>query len=860
MAAQVTPLRQQYLDIKKKYPNAIVFFRLGDFYETFDEDAEKTAKALDIVLTSRPVAKGVRVPMAGIPYHAVDNYIGRLIDKGFHVAICEQVGEQPEKGLFERDVVRVITPGTLVEPNLLQSEKNNYLACIVTHENNAGLAYVDISTGEFATTQIQDEDLLVILRAELERLAVAELLVSEDWDLPQGFPDNITTIPNWYFEPGRAAEAIKTRFNVSSLDGLGIKELPWATRASGALIKYLQETQKAMDSTQLSFSTYSLSDFMVLDAETRRNLELTETLRDHKLDGSLLGVLDKTQTAGGKRMLRAWVNKPLLNIDAINERLDLVAFFFKNGVLRQDLNAILSKLHDMERLVNRINSGSARPPDLVALREDFEAIPKLLALLKDKDPVLEQVLTKISSFDEEREHLQVAIEDEPPATLANIGIIRPGYSEALDEILNASKHARDWINNLEGLERQRTGIKNLRVGYNKVFGYYIEVSRGQTDQAPEDYIRKQTLVNSERYITPELKEYESLVLNAEAQIHEAELKVWHQLCAEISKSSGRLLETAQAIAHLDCCIALATVAALNDYVRPVLKEEKGIRILEGRHPVVERIRSVNRYIPNDIHFEDGEIIKLITGPNMSGKSTILRQMVLIVLMAQIGSFVPAKEAEIGLVDRVFTRIGAQDAIHQGQSTFMVEMIETANILNNATPRSLLILDEIGRGTSTYDGISIAWAIIEYLHSHPKLKPYTLFATHYHELTDLAELFPGVRNYNVAVTEADGKVIFLHKILPGSADRSYGIHVAQLAGLPAPVITRANQVLKQLEESGERALPKQVESQQQIRLFPENNPLMEDFKGIDLESLSPINALNLLYEWRLKYFSEDRSEK
>ena len=857
MAKQVTPLRQQYLDIKKKYPNAIVFFRLGDFYETFDEDAERTAKALDIVLTSRPVAKGVRVPMAGIPYHAVDNYIGRLIDKGFHVAICEQVGEQPEKGLFERDVVRVITPGTLVEPNLLQSEKNNYLACIVTHEDHAGLAYVDISTGEFATTQIQNEDILVTLRAELERLAVAELLVAEDWQVPAGFPNNITTIPQWYFEPGRASEAIKARFNVSSLDGLGIRDLPWATRASGALIKYLQETQKAMDATQLRFSTYSLNDFMVLDAETRRNLELTETLREHKLDGSLLGVLDKTQTALGKRMLRAWVNKPLLSLEAINKRLDLVEFFFNNGVLRQDLNAILAKLHDLERLVNRVNSGTARPPDLLALRDDFQALPHIIALLKDKHPVLDGILAKAYPFDEQRERLEAAIEDDPPATLANIGIIRPGFSETLDKILDASRHAREWINNLEGHERQRTGIKNLRVGYNKVFGYYIEISRGQVDQAPDDYIRKQTLVNSERYITPELKEYESLVLNAETQIHDAELRVWKDLCDEITSISTQILETAQAIARVDCCVSLASVAALNNYTRPTLREEKGIRVIEGRHPVVERMRSVNRYIPNDLYFEDGEIIKLITGPNMSGKSTILRQLVLIVLMAQIGSFVPAKEAEIGLVDRVFTRIGAQDAIHQGQSTFMVEMIETANILNNATPRSLLILDEIGRGTSTYDGISIAWAIIEYLHSHPRLKPYTLFATHYHELTDLAELFPGVRNYNVAVTEADGKVIFLHKIVPGSADRSYGIHVAQLAGLPAPVITRANQVLKQLEESGERALPKQIaETQQQIRLFPENNPMIEAFKAIDLESLSPIQALNLLYEWRLKYFSDE----
>ena len=856
MSQDITPLRLQYLDIKKQYPDTIVFFRLGDFYETFDDDAKATSEALDIVLTSRPVAKGVRVPMAGIPFHAVDNYIGRLIEKGHHVAICEQVGDQPDKGLFPREVVRVVTPGTVVEPNLLPSGRNNYLACVYTQYKEAGLAYVDVSTGEFAATELTDQDVFVQLRAELKRLSPAEILVSDAVSLPEDIDGNLTVIPNWYFEPGRSQELIKTRFQVSSLEGLGLKSLPLAVRAVGALLKYLQETQKGLSEVQFSFSTYSLNDFMVLDAETRRNLELTETLRDNKPEGSLLGVLDRTKTPMGKRMLRSWVNKPLLDLEQINARLDAVEFFYKNGVLRQNLEPMLAELHDLERIVGRLNNGSARPGDLVALREDLRAIPSLKALLPASEPALQGLINAIGSFDSQLELLEQAITEDPPATTANIGIIQPGFSPELDAILTSSKHAREWIAGLESSERQRTGIKTLKVGFNKVFGYYIEISRGAADQAPENYIRKQTLVNNERFITPELKEYESLVLNAEAQIHEVELRVYKQVCAQLASASPDLLNAARAIASLDCLLSFGSVAALNKYTRPQLNAEKGLKILAGRHPVVERMRSETRYIPNDVVFEDGEIVRLITGPNMSGKSTYLRQVVLIVLMAQIGSFVPADESEIGLVDRVFTRIGAQDAIHQGQSTFMVEMLETANILNNASPRSLLILDEIGRGTSTYDGLSIAWAIVEHLHSHPKLKPLTLFATHYHELTELADLYPGVRNYNVAVAEADGTVVFLHKIVPGGADRSYGIHVAQMAGLPSSVITRANEILKQLEQSSGTTLPAASATQDQLRLFPENNPMIEAYKKLDLETLSPIQALNMLYEWKRKYFSED----
>ena len=649
---------------------------------------------------------------------------------------------------------------------------------------------------------------------------------------------------------------IKTQFRVSNLEGLGLKTYPLAVRATGALLKFLKETQKGLLEIELSFSTYSLSDFMVLDAETRRNLELTETLRDGKTEWSLLGILDRTQTPMGKRLLRSWVNKPLLDIEQINQRLDAVAYFYGHGVERNQIAELLKQLHDLERLVTRLVNGSARPNDLVALREDLGTLPGLIHLLESDQSALIPVLEGWRTYENELDLLERAISDEPPATLNTIGLIREGFSQELDQVVSSSRHAREWINSLESSERQRTGLKTLRVGFNKVFGYYIEISRGLADKAPEEYIRKQTLVNSERFITPELKEYESLVLNAETQIHEIEVKVFQQVVAQLAKSSQELLETARCIARLDCLLSLAEVAALNKFSRPILKQDKGISILAGRHPVVEQLTMRNRYIANDTVFEDGEIIRLITGPNMSGKSTFLRQVVLIVLMAQIGSFVPADQAEIGLVDRVFTRIGAQDAIHQGQSTFMVEMLETANILNNATPRSLLILDEIGRGTSTYDGLSIAWAIIEYLHSHPKLKPFTLFATHYHELTELAELFPGVRNYNVAVTEADEQVIFLHKIVPGAADRSYGIHVAQMAGLPAPVIARANEILKQLEASSGTTLPENKEEKEQLRLFPENNPLMDAFNKLDLESLTPIQALNKLYEWKQAFFPEE----
>ena len=845
----ITPSRQQYLEIKREYPNTILFFRLGDFYDTFDEDAETTARELDIVLTSRPIGKGVRVPLAGIPYHAVENYLARLIEKGYHVAICEQVGDTPIKGLFPRKVVRVVTPGTVTEPGLLPGDANNYLAAVLLDGKLASVAHADITTGEFSVTELP----LEALRAELTRLHPAEIIHPENQSpaaiLSQGESEwHLTPYPAWKFEPGKCEETLLTHFKASTLEGFGIRGHSLSIRSAGAILQYLKETQPDSLSLLASLRSYSINEFMTLDASTRRNLELDETLRGER-KGSLLGTLDHTVTPMGKRLIHQWISQPLLNVDRIKQRQEGVQYFFDNGMKRAEMRSALKPLADLERLVNRVMAGQAQPRDLVAMRETLGRLPQVKEVLGDQ---VSAIGGQWSVCSEELSLLQASIDDDPPATLQNTGIIRPGYSQELDSVIDASKHARDWIANLEAVEREKTGIKTLKVGYNKVFGYYIEISRGAAERAPDNYIRKQTLVNAERFITPEMKEYETLVLNAEDRIREIELRLFKEICLTLSKSTHSLLKTARALADLDVLSALAETAALGGYVKPQVHDGSGLDIREGRHPVVEQSLRGERYIPNDVVFEKGEVVRVITGPNMSGKSTYLRQTALIVLMAQIGSFVPADSASIGLVDRIFTRIGAQDEIHAGQSTFMVEMIEAANILHHATPRSLLILDEIGRGTSTYDGLSIAWGMIEYIHNHPQLRAKTLFATHYHELTQLAELLPGVRNYNVAVSEADGKVVFLHKIIPGGADRSYGIHVAQLAGLPAPVIQRANEIMAELEKTSGRAVKIDPHAAQQALLFPESSPLLDELKGVDVNSLSPIEALNKLFEWQKRF--------
>jgi DNA mismatch repair protein MutS len=859
MDKNVTPVRKQYLEIKQDYPEAILFFRLGDFYETFDEDAELVSRELDIVLTSRNIAKGQRIPMAGIPHHAADNYLSRLIERGYHVAICEQIGEEPVKGLFPREVVRVITPGTLIENELLPGDENNYLMGFVLDGGSIGVAYADVSTGEFAATQVDGADPFSVLLQEIERIQPAEILIPESFEADSFWEGNNTRVPDWRFELYRAIEVLQDRFRVATLDGFGIAGQDGATRAAGMIIDYLLHTQSTALNLLTGITYYSHSDYMHLDGSTRRNLEIMRTIRRGEVSGSLLGVLDKTVTPMGRRLMQQWVGKPLLDRDQITARQDLVSEFLENGVWREEFRASLKVIGDLERLTNRASVGASKPKELVGLRELLDHLTRVEPLLESRQHAgLQDLSRELDLCSDVRKMLEKAITEDPPATLGHVGVIQSGFSEELDRVVDDSREAREWISNLEESERLRTGIKSLKVGYNKVFGYYIEITNTHTDQVPAEYIRKQTLVNAERYITPEMKDYEARVLTAEERIRKMEQQIFKDVCERIGEQAERLLKTAMTIARLDVLSTLGEVAARNDYVRPVLVEEKVIEIREGRHPVVEELLGRHRFITNDTLLEDGEWIRIITGPNMSGKSTYLRQVALMILMAQMGSFVPASYARIGIADRIFTRIGAQDEIHAGQSTFMVEMVETANILHNATDRSLLILDEVGRGTSTYDGVAISWAVVEYIHNHPRLRARTFFATHYHELIRLSEVLPGVRNYNVSVAEEGGEVIFLHKIVPGGADRSYGIHVAELAGLPRPVINRAQEILAQFEASAGSA-KQTMPTAKQMRLFPDETPLLDELEELDLNSLSPLEALNRLYEWQQKYAQPDQSQ-
>ncbi len=855
-----TPMRKQYLEIKKRYPDAVVLFRLGDFYETFDEDAKLVSQVCDIVLTSRPVSRKQRVPMAGVPHHAVDSYIAKLINAGHKVAIVDQVGDEPVKGLMAREVTRVVTPGTVVEPALLDEKRNNYLASLIISDGKAGLAYVDITTGEFATTQLDDGDVIQLVRQELARLQPAECLIPEN-ALRMGQHNgesvtHFTAYEEWRFEIGNARQALLDQFGVATLEGYGCEGLPLAICAAGAIVQYLSESQKAALEQLDSLATYSTKGFMNLDAATRRNLELTQTIRGRKREGSLLGVLDATVTPMGARLLHRWLNQPLLDVERLNRRLDAVQALYEDGPLRAELTSLLKGLRDLERLSNRVVQGAAGPRDLISLRQGLEVVPRTNEVLggaAESEPVLAELVTRMDPCEEVAELIGQAIAEDAAASLGTGGVIAPGFSAELDSITTAAREAKQWVAGLEKRERQRAGIKPLKVGYNKVFGYYIEVTKPHLARVPAEYIRKQTLVNSERFITPELKEYEALILNAQERSAELEASIFRQVCQQVAEASPRILTTARALARLDVYAALAEVAARNNYVRAVLGEGDEIEIIAGRHPVVELTQREEPFVPNDLDLapQEGQII-VLTGPNMSGKSTYLRQVALIVLMAQMGSFVPADEARIGVVDRIFTRIGAQDEISAGQSTFMVEMVETANILHHASDKSLLILDEIGRGTSTYDGISIAWAVVEYIHNHPRLRAKTLFATHYHELTELAEVLPRVRNYNVVVAEEGDRVVFLRKIAPGGADRSYGVHVAQLAGLPRVVIQRAEEILEELEKGGSRSPAKVLREGEarQLSLFTMGpHPVLERLKKLDLMTTTPLEALNKLYEWR-----------
>jgi DNA mismatch repair protein MutS len=851
----LTPIRQQYLRIKRRYPNAIVLFRLGDFYETFDKDAEITSRELDIVLTSREMGKGHRVPLAGIPYHALENYLAKLISRGHKVAICEQVTKPGEtKGLVERDVVRVVTPGTVIEPGLLDSKTNNYLVSLVLGGDLAGIAYVDITTSEFAVTQLSIERAF----PELEHLKPSEIITAESYELPElGIP--VTRLEDYWFELEAARETLLKHFGVAVLDGYGCSHLSLAISAAGAIIHYLKETQKGALGQLTHLSTYATDSFMTLDMQTQRNLELFHSSRLRTTEGSLLSVIDLTQTPMGSRLLRRWLGQPLLDIKLLKKRQDAIDWFYGNTLARKEVITLLNDVADLERLINRVRGSVASPRELVSLKHSLEVIPKMRTAieggqgsdatnwLKEELKPRQNVVNLISE----------AIAEPPSASLGDGGVIRRGFSDELDNLCLMAKNAKQYLANLERQERDKTGIKSLRVGFNKVFGYYIEVSKANLGQVPESYIRKQTLVGGERFFTPELKEYESLILNARDRINELETDIFRRVCQQVATASEPILAVASTLANIDVFSSLAEVAVRYGYVRPHLTTDDEIIITQGRHPVVERSLPERGFVPNDSHLSNSDTqIIILTGPNMSGKSTYLRQVALIVLLAQIGSFVPAEAATIGLVDRIFTRIGAGEDIAAGQSTFMVEMVESANILNNATPRSLIILDEIGRGTSTYDGLSIARAVAEYIHNATGLGSKTLFATHYHELIELAGVLPRVKNFNVAVTEEAGRVVFLYKIVPGGVDRSYGIHVAQLAGLPKSVIHRADEVLEELEGDSRKAgkvksRPGKEEAARQISFFGQKPPVLEELEKLDINSLTPLEALTRLYELQKK---------
>ncbi len=845
----MTPIRRQYLKIKEAYRDSILLFRMGDFYETFDDDAHLVARELDITLTGRTLGKNLRVPMAGVPAHSIESYLVRLVKKGHQVAICEQLSDPAtSKGLVDRDVVRVVTPGTIFEDSLLDQQSNNYLAAVAVNGDQAGLAYADITTGEFGVTEMPKAQLLL----ELGRLSPAEVLVPDGFADVAEAPDSswhCTPLSDREFDLDRAGTALLNHFRAYTLESFGCEDQPLAVSAAGAIVAYLERTRKSARVQLNNLAVYSVQRYMALDARTRRNLELFEGGRGQQRELSVLAAIDRTRTVMGARLLRRWLGQPLLDLAELERRLETVDCFFRDGLTRGAVTSALAGVADLERIIGRVVAGSAAPRELLALRSGLETLPGLRERVDEVGPAMQWLRNELVPAPEVVALIEAAIEPEPSGGVGDGGVVRQGFSAEIDELKTASVNARQYIAGLEQKERERTGIRTLRVGYNQVFGYYIEVSKSQTANLPHDYIRRQTLTNAERYIVPELKEYESVALNARERLAEAEGEVYRRVCAQVAESAGLVARSSFAIAQVDVFAGLAQAAVDNGYVRPVVDEGSVIRIRDGRHPVVEGVLPTGRYVPNDVELSRDARVLVITGPNMAGKSTYIRQAALITLLAQIGSFVPAAEAHIGLVDRIFTRVGLQDDLATGQSTFMVEMVETAAILNQATPRSLVILDEIGRGTSTYDGLSIARSVIEHIHNDPRLGCKTLFATHYHELTQLASSLPGVRNFSVAVAEEGSDVVFLHRIVPGGADKSYGVHVARLAGMPLGVVNRAWEVLDDLEsqrETGRKRVPRGAPSQQ-LSLFAPGMELADAVRSLDVSSMTPLEALNKLYE-------------
>ena len=866
----VTPMMQQYLDAKEQAPDCLLLFRMGDFYELFHEDAETAARILGLTLTSREKGEN-RVPMAGFPYHSIDNYLRRLLQAGIRVAICDQV-EDPRAatGLVKRAITRIVTPGTLTDEQLLDPRRSNFLAAMAPTGGKArltGLAWVDLSAGQMTVSAIEEP----FLAEEMARLEPTELLLPESqsnnelWARLPGEP-TLTPRPPWTFSRQNALDLLKRHFRVQTFDGFGIDESSPGLLAAGALLCYLQETQKTDLKHIARMTPYRRGDVMVLDAVTRRSLELTRTLRENRREGTLLDTIDQTVTAGGARRLVQWINHPLLDIEAIRYRQTALAEWRDDPAGRAELRELLRKTYDVERLASRVSTGRTNPRDLACLRETLRWLPSVKAKLAGRHSQLNADLESgIALLPELRQQLEETLVDDPPFLVREGGMIREGFSPELDELRDIAHGGKQWMASFQHSEAERSGIANLKVGFNKVFGYYIEVPNSGRDKVPTSYQRKQTLKNAERYITPELKEYEQKVLSAEERSKSLEYDFFVQLRQSVSDQTRALQELAEKLALLDCVLGLAETAASRRYVRPTVVDGPELTIIGGRHPVLDATLQAGRFVPNDTRLGDGDgIFLLITGPNMAGKSTYIRQVALITLMAQIGSFVPAESATVGVADRVFTRVGASDELGRGQSTFMVEMTETANILNNATQRSLVILDEIGRGTSTYDGVSLAWAIAEHLHDQVGCR--ALFATHYHELIDLAKTLQGLRNRNVAVREWQDEIIFLHQIAEGGADRSYGIHVARLAGVPALVLARAEHILQQLErdpfgESADQRIGRPRKHRRrryhQLSLFPTTtaHPILDALRMIDADKLDPADAVEQIRKWQLELLQD-----
>ena len=875
---KLSPMMQEYCKTKEEYKDCILFYRLGDFYEMFFDDALLVSKELELTLTGKDCGLEERAPMCGIPFHAADTYINRLIERGHKVAICEQV-EDPKtaKGIVKREVIRVVTPGTNLDTQGLDETKNNYIMCIVYMADRYGLSVADVTTGEYLVTELDSQTKLM---DELYKFMPSEIVCNEAFymsgldldDLKNRLHMAIYSLEAWYFDDALCRETLQEHFKVASLEGIGLSDYECGMIASGALLKYLEETQKNSLSHMSRLTRYATGNYMVLDSATRRNLELVETLREKQKRGSLLWVLDKTKTAMGARTLRKYVEQPLIDKKSIVKRLDAVAELKDNAICREEIREYLNPVYDLERLVGKITYQSANPRDLIAFQSSLSMLPSVKCILKDMESdLLKEIYEELDPLEELCDLVGRAIQEEPPLAMKEGGIIKDGYNEEVDRLRKAKSEGKNWLADLETKEREKTGIKNLRIRYNKVFGYYLEVTNSFKDLVPDYYTRKQTLANAERYIIPELKELEDTILGAEDKLCALEYELYCEVRNTIAAELTRIQRTAKAVAKLDVIASLALVAERNNYVRPKINEKGVIDIRDGRHPVVEKMIPNDMFIANDTYLDDKkQRISIITGPNMAGKSTYMRQAALIVLMAQLGSFVPASSANIGLVDRIFTRVGASDDLASGQSTFMVEMNEVANILRNATSKSLLILDEIGRGTSTFDGLSIAWAVVEYISNSKLLGAKTLFATHYHELTELEGKISNVNNYCIAVKEKGDDIVFLRKIVKGGADKSYGIQVAKLAGVPDPVINRAKEIVEELVTADITGKVKDIAVQgsetkkktqkkldevdlTQFSLFDtvKDDDVLNELKELDISHMTPMDAMNKLYQLQNK---------